>query len=38
MSIIEQWQGLKVTWLAKPAVDAGLAAVGFVLSRYWIFK
>ena len=38
MSILEQWQGLKWAWFAKPAVDAGLAAVGFALSRYWIFK
>lgn len=29
---------LKWVWIAKPAVDAALAALGFVMSRYWIYK
>ncbi|TYT26100.1 GtrA family protein [Luteimonas viscosa] len=38
MSAIDDMLGLKSAWLAKPVVDAGLALVGFVLSRHWIYK
>lgn len=38
MAVLEHRQGLKWAWIAKPAVDAALAAAGFVLSRFWIFK
>ena len=30
--------GLHWAWLAKPAIEALLAATGFVLSRQWIYK
>ena len=30
--------GLRWAWLAKPLVEAALAAVGFVLSRHWIYR
>ena len=32
----EQWLGL--AWLAKPVIDATLAATAFVVSKYWIFR
>jgi putative flippase GtrA len=35
---VEQAVGLRWAWLAKPAIDAALAAVGFVLSRHWIYR
>lgn len=30
--------GLKWAWLAKPAVEATLAVVGFFASRHWVYK
>ena len=30
--------GLGQAWLAKPVVDAGLAAVGFLVSRHWVYR
>lgn len=30
--------GLKWAWLAKPAVEATLACIGFFASRHWIYK
>lgn len=30
--------GLRGAWLAKPVVEVLLAAVGFVLSRHWIYR
>lgn len=30
--------GLEWAWLLKPAIDVLLAALGFVASRYWIYK
>ena len=35
---IEQGAGLQWAWLAKPAVEAALAAVTFVVYRVWIYK
>jgi putative flippase GtrA len=29
---------LKTAWLAKPAVEAVMAFVGFVASRHWVFR
>ncbi|MFT3761083.1 MAG: GtrA family protein [Pseudoxanthomonas sp.] len=29
---------LEYVWLAKPLVDGFLAALGFLLSRFWIYK
>jgi len=35
---IDDVLGLKWVWLAKPAIELALGAIGFVLSRYWIYK
>ena len=35
---LDQWQGLHAAWLGKPLVDAALAALGFVASKYWIYR
>lgn len=35
---IDDVLGLRWVWLAKPAVEVALGIVGFVLSRYWIYK
>ena len=38
MSAAEQGMGLQGAWLAKPGIEIALAAVGFVLSRYWVYQ
>lgn len=38
VSHVEQSVGLGWAWLAKPIIDLGLAAVGFLLSRHWIYR
>lgn len=35
---IDDVLGLRWVWVAKPAIEVALGAVGFVLSRYWIYK
>ena len=35
---IDDWFGLKWAWLAKPGVELLLGAVGFVLSRHWVYR
>lgn len=30
--------GLRWVWIGKPAIELALGAVGFVLSRYWIYR
>ena len=30
--------GLRWAWLAKPRVELGLAAIGFTLSRHWVYR
>lgn len=30
--------GLKWTWLAKPGVELILGALGFLLSRHWVYR
>lgn len=35
---IDDYLGLKWVWLAKPAVEIALGGVGFLLSRYWIYR
>ena len=30
--------GLRWAWLAKPLVELALAAVGFTLSRHWVYR
>lgn len=31
-------EGVHVAWLIKPIVDLFLAAIGFVVSKYWIYR
>jgi len=38
MVLLDAELGLKASWLAKPAVDAALAVLGFLVSRYWIYR
>ena len=38
MGAIDDAFGLEWAWLAKPAVEIALGAVGFVLSRHWIYR
>lgn len=30
--------GVHVAWLVKPAADLCLAAIGFLVSKYWIYR
>jgi putative flippase GtrA len=30
--------GLQWAWLAKPAIDLVLGGIGFLASRYWVYK
>lgn len=34
---VDHSHGLKWTWVVKPFADAALAAMGFVISKYWIY-
>ncbi|NYZ63550.1 GtrA family protein [Luteimonas deserti] len=38
MTHIDDLLGLRWVWAAKPVIEVALGAVGFVLSRYWIYK
>ena len=38
VSVVAARIDLRAAWLAKPAVEAGLAAVGFVVWRQWVFR
>lgn len=35
---IDDAVGLKGTWLAKPGVELVLGALGFLLSRHWVYR
>ena len=35
---IDDTVGLKWAWLAKPAIDVAVSAIGFVLSRHWVYR
>ncbi len=35
---VENAAGLRWAWLAKPAVEAMLAGVGFLASRHWVYR
>jgi len=35
---IDDTVGLRWAWLAKPAIDVTVSAVGFVLSRHWVYR
>jgi putative flippase GtrA len=36
--LVDRHLGLGAAWLAKPAIDAALAAVAFMVSRHWVFS
>jgi len=38
LGAIDDAVGLKWAWLAKPGVELALGAVGFFLSRHWVYK
>ena len=38
MGAIEEHLGLKWAWAAKGGVEFVLGAIGFVLSRHWVYK
>ncbi|PJK06815.1 hypothetical protein CO612_01560 [Lysobacteraceae bacterium NML71-0210] len=38
LGALEQHYSLTTAWLAKPLLEAGFATIGFVLSRYWIYR
>lgn len=35
--LVDHSHGLKWTWVVKPFADSTLAAMGFVISKYWIY-
>ncbi|PJK08816.1 hypothetical protein CO610_04625 [Lysobacteraceae bacterium NML95-0200] len=35
---LQQQHSLTAAWLAKPLLEAGFAVIGFVLSRYWVYR
>ena len=35
---VDDLLGLRWAWLAKPLVELALAAVGFTLSRHWVYR
>jgi putative flippase GtrA len=38
VAFVDREAGLRGAWMAKPAIDVVLAALGFVASRYWIYR
>ncbi len=38
MGATDRLAGLQAAWLAKPVVEAVLAAVSFVISRHWVYR
>lgn len=38
MAWIDAHHGLGASWVAKPFVDLALAALGFLVSRHWIYR
>lgn len=38
MAMIADWAGLRGSWLAKPLVEAAMAAIGFVVWRQWVYR
>jgi hypothetical protein len=35
---IDEVFGLQWAWVAKPAIELTLGMVGFLLSRYWVYR
>jgi putative flippase GtrA len=38
VSLIDQGQGLHMAWVVKPLIDVALAAAGFLVSKFWIYR
>lgn len=38
VGIVDSRLGLGAAWIAKPAIDAALALLGFLVSRHWIYR
>lgn len=38
VALVDARYGLQASWLAKPVVDVLLAGLGFLVSRYWIYR
>lgn len=38
VGLLGKMMALELVWLAKPVVDAFLALLGFLLSRFWIYR
>jgi putative flippase GtrA len=38
LAAVESSLGLQAAWIAKPAVEAALAAVSFFVSRHWVYR
>lgn len=38
VTVATRIDGVQTAWLIKPVVDVFLAAVGFVVSKYWIYR
>ena len=38
LGAIDDVAGLKWAWLAKPGVEVVLGAIGFFLSRHWVYR
>jgi putative flippase GtrA len=38
VALVDREAGLHVAWIAKPAIDVVLAGLGFLASRYWIYR
>lgn len=36
--MVDRYVGLGAAWLAKPAIDATLAAIAFLVSRHWVYS
>ncbi|MBX9401617.1 GtrA family protein [Lysobacter sp. BMK333-48F3] len=35
---VDDYAGLKWTWLAKPVIEVILGGVGFLISRHWVYR
>ncbi|HEU0153631.1 MAG TPA: GtrA family protein [Arenimonas sp.] len=38
LAAVEASAGLSVSWLAKPLVEALMAAIGFMVWRHWVYR
>ena len=38
LAAVESGLSLRAAWIAKPVVEAALAAVSFFISRHWVYR